>query len=391
MEKNKPIIIQVVDSLLLGGAEKIAVELSEGFLRKGYEVHIIIHEDKITLAPPQGAHLHILSEKRNITGIKFIDRTILAKKLKRIVNLIGHGTSVPPLIISHLSRSHLLCKMAGFKNVLYVFHSTISRSIQNRKKNAIKQFLAGLQVKNLYKRQLLVAVSNGVKDDLVINFGFSEKQVRTIYNPFNFEKIRRLSDEVPDIDQPFPEKYLVSVARIKPEKRHDLMLDILSKLPEDIYLVLVGKEQEPLKSQLQQKAELLGISHRIIWLGQVDNPYPILKQAEALILTSDYEGFGNVLVEALCLGIPAISFDCPSGPSEILTGSLSHFLIPHGDVAGFVERIKSVLTEKPVIDLSEIERFSVEQITEQYLDLYENNLPEPRASVYCCRYGRIDF
>lgn len=98
------------------------------------------------------------------------------------------------------------------------------------------------------------------------------------------------------------------------------------------------------------------------------NPYPIIRHARALVLSSDFEGFGNVIVESLVCGTPVVSTRCPSGPDEILTGGLATGLADL-DVDSLAEAIDRVLSDPPAIPESSVQRFAIETILKRYLEL----------------------
>src|SRR5690606_32684391 len=104
-------------------------------------------------------------------------------------------------------------------------------------------------------------------------------------------------------------------------------------------LVLLGKGKGDQEARLRDSISELGLADRVMLLGYKTNPYPYIKNARALILTSDAEGLPRVLIEALLLGTPVISVDCPSGPREILRGVLSDFLIPMEDESALASAI----------------------------------------------------
>jgi glycosyltransferase involved in cell wall biosynthesis len=104
-------------------------------------------------------------------------------------------------------------------------------------------------------------------------------------------------------------------------------------------------------------------------VGFESNPYPWIKHARMLVLCSDYEGFGNVLVESLVIGTPALSTNCFSGPSEIFTDSMRECLVPTNDTEALAKKMKSFYVKPPKIDRLVLERFEAETVAKQYLEL----------------------
>ena len=117
--------------------------------------------------------------------------------------------------------------------------------------------------------------------------------------------------------------------------------------------------------------EELGLRNKIILPGFQANPYIWMKHADLFVPSSDYEGFGNVIVESIICGTKVVSTDCPSGPSEILTGELAQFLCPPGDPVALAEKIKLALECNLEIKPGYYERFSIENCAEKYLNLID--------------------
>ena len=93
----------------------------------------------------------------------------------------------------------------------------------------------------------------------------------------------------------------------------------------------------------------LGLGKKVIFQAYTDNPYAWIRHADLFVFSSDFEGFGRVLAEALIIGTPVVSTDCPTGPSEILTGVLKDFLVPPGDVNALASKIREALQYYPDI------------------------------------------
>jgi len=110
--------------------------------------------------------------------------------------------------------------------------------------------------------------------------------------------------------------------------------------------------------------------------GFVENPYSYLKKSSIFVLSSAWEGFGNVLVEAMAAGIPVVSTDCPSGPAEILEGGNYGPLVPVGDASKLAKAVVAILKDPPASELliRRAHDFTVEKAVEQYVDLINGKL-----------------
>jgi glycosyltransferase involved in cell wall biosynthesis len=138
---------------------------------------------------------------------------------------------------------------------------------------------------------------------------------------------------------------------------------------EQARLVLLG--QGPETESLKSLAEELGLSERVKFAGFVDNPFKYMANADVFVLSSWYEGFGNVLIEAMATGCPVVSTDCPSGPHEILEGGTYGSLVPIQDPVQMAAAIDATLSDRPDrATLTErADEFSIPRITEQYTEI----------------------
>ncbi len=208
-----------------------------------------------------------------------------------------------------------------------------------------------------------MAVSEGVRKDLVDELGLSDSNVIRIGYPFDFDAIRRQSQEKVD---GFPEDpYTIHVGRFAAQKRHDLLLDTWCALPDAGRLVLLTRSDPSLEQMIAER----GLQGRVQIAGFQPNPYPWIRKARLQVLCSDHEGLPNVLVEALVCGTPIVATDCPSGPKEILTGPLAPFLVPMGDVTALGRAITEALRDPPSLTDLDLTRFEGGKVAEQYEQL----------------------
>jgi glycosyltransferase involved in cell wall biosynthesis len=123
------------------------------------------------------------------------------------------------------------------------------------------------------------------------------------------------------------------------------------------------------RPKIEAMIEEMDLASKVKIIDFQKNPYPYIKAAQALILTSDAEGLPTVLIEALICHTPVISVDCPSGPAEILTTPLDKFLIPMEDINGLAMAITSVDGTKTPIKSKSYQIFSSESVTEEFISL----------------------
>jgi glycosyltransferase involved in cell wall biosynthesis len=315
---NKKRILFIIDSLAAGGAEKVVLTLARTMVQSGHHVTIISVDNKIEYDIDFSADVHTLNfEKSRIepTYYKY------ANRLRRLISKLEADHGPFDLTTVHLQKAHRLTAKAGIKKAYFCIHSTVSQgSLAGR--IGLRLYLKRRRLKKLLDGKNIITVSKGIAQDLLEVVRIKPKSIRTIYNPVDFDLIRRQADET----NPYKnEDYIIHVGRLTPSKRHDILLQAYAKSGIAQKLLLLG--DGPLKESIQQLAHELGIAEKVIFAGFHTNPYPTIKDAKLSVLTSDYEGLPTVLIESLALHVPVLSTDCPSGPREILTGNLAKYLV----------------------------------------------------------------
>ncbi|PQJ39237.1 hypothetical protein BTN99_20595 [Vibrio campbellii] len=188
----------------------------------------------------------------------------------------------------------------------------------------------------------MVAVSEGIRADIVTNFGVDESKVNTIYNLLPFKDIKTKAKLAPEIS--VSQEYICHVGRHSSEKRIDILLLAYKRLVDNGFtesLLLIGDGPERVK--LESMAKSLGLSNKVIFCGFLSNPYPLVSKSKCLVLSSEREGLPTVIIEALCLGVPVVSTNCESGPSEIMQGKLAEYLTRVNCSDDLANKISSVL------------------------------------------------
>jgi len=219
-----------------------------------------------------------------------------------------------------------------------------------------------------------VGVSGGVVRDMARLAGMRPDLFEVIHNPVR-------SSTLPSAEARQEAERLwgcpgggriLTVGSFKAQKNQRLLLQAFARLDQtNTRLMLLG--QGELEQELRRLAEQLGISRRVIFAGFQSDPTAYYRSADVFVLSSDYEGFGNVIVEALANGLPVVSTDCPSGPSEILDGGTFGALVPPGDASALAAAIQAALSSptNPEALQRRAADFSVETAAARYLKLIE--------------------
>ena len=219
--------------------------------------------------------------------------------------------------------------------IVFQIHEVTSRYLASRKNFVEKYFTVPLMKIFLGRCAAVIAVSDPVARDFEGLLSWEKGSVKTLHNIFDVDKINFLSEsEVDDcevLNDLDSRSVVLCAGRLEPEKRFDDLVVAFSKLSKKINCRLLVLGEGSQKKALMELAENLGVSERVFFKGFVDNPFVYMRKADVLVVTSDREGFCNVIVEAMACGCAVISTRC-GGPEDILKGALRKKLLDVGDI-----------------------------------------------------------
>ncbi|MSM40129.1 MAG: glycosyltransferase [Geobacter sp.] len=200
-------------------------------------------------------------------------------------------------------------------------------------------------ITHLYsKADLIVVPSRYIRDELVDRFGVPANKVSIIHNPFDLKAIAQLLLE--PITLPWTDKdvrIVVSAGRLTALKGFDVLIKAFAAVRSKMNVRLMILGDGECDAQLRQLAAELGLTSDIYFAGWQSNPYAFFARADIFVLSSHNEGFGNVIVESMCCGLPVISTDCPGGPAEILGDGEYGILVPPNNPEALADAILRVL------------------------------------------------
>lgn len=313
-DKNIKNVAIIIDSLGGGGAERVMLDLAKGLVDNGHQAHYICLEKRIDHSISSDIPIHILFENQNLKEItKNGNRENSAKKLTELVKCLEKEYGVFDLFLSNLDPTNSVVSLCNFENVRYVLHNSMEEEIRRELKLGPIKYFKKRKLKKIMDSKNLVAVSRGVAEE-AYSYGLIQPlSVETIYNPCDFKYISRLASNHEALLPSEP--YLLHVGRVVKQKRHDVLFKALSLMPGQ-KLVCLCKDV----AKARKLAKKFGVLDRVILPGFTNNPYVWMKNAQLLMLSSDFEGLGMVLAEALSCGTPVVSTNCKYGPAEVLSG-----------------------------------------------------------------------
>jgi glycosyltransferase involved in cell wall biosynthesis len=360
-------IALVIDSLTGGGAEKVMLNLAKGMVELGNKVTLLSLSDQCDYILPDNIDVHYLFQGKASKVDRFWS---IGKSLKALEHWFDDVQSINgqfDLIFSNLNKSNNLLansKLKNNKKLFFIIHNSIEEELIRQKKLGPFAYYYLVKSKALLSGKQLITVSFGIEKEISNGSRIQAASIQTIYNPFDFDEIQSLSiienQDIPDDD------YIIHVGRFARQKRHDVLFAAFKLLAGHYQLVLLCNNPK----KALKLAEKYGITERLILPGFQSNPYNWIRKAKVLVLSSDYEGFGNVLVEALSVGTKVVSTRCPHGPDEILTGELERFLVPRRNDKALVNTIKRALeTDVNCLEAQILQQVSAIKVAKQYLAL----------------------
>tara|TARA_B100000929_G_scaffold188682_1_gene149408 strand:+ start:7478 stop:8578 length:1101 start_codon:yes stop_codon:yes gene_type:complete len=226
--------------------------------------------------------------------------------------------------------------------------------------------------KNSYKNyDHIITQSNDMSFDLIQNFNIPPEKIIKINNPVDNIYIQKLKSEN-NVTLKKDKINLLCAGRLNYQKGFDLLISGLEdflKIEDNIHLTILGEGEDKIKLEKLVKKE--GLQEKITFLGSVDNPYSYMSKADLFVLGSRFEGFPNVLLEALTCGCPVLSNLCPGGIDEIIIEGYNGRTFKY-ELNNLLEQLDKCLNEKynrEVISNDCIQRFGVQNIIKQYNNL----------------------
>ena len=363
--------------------ERVAVNLADAFAEAGCESHLLtLRRHRAPLVPENATvqihHLPIVSWNRlTVIGllIEWLSRLFFNPLLRRS-HFVWTGWLGGPLFRFWLRRfekrhgrvDRLIFRGRGTFEMVWNFRDERLRFVlENIVRPEQRNLKSRLFARCLLDKRHLVGVSQGVVDSAQAycqRFQLTPLSLERIINACPVKRIQSLMlEEDPEIpDEPF----ILNVARLVPQKDHELLLGAYAKAMPEERLVIIGEGH--LQAALEDKARRIGVAERVTFAGTKRNPYPWMRAARLFVLSSRIEGMGIVLSEALACGTPVASVDCPGGIREILKGELEIGIAEHS-AEGLASKMQEILDQGGYEVKPEwLKDFSEETMVARYLD-----------------------
>lgn len=321
-------LLMLITSLAGGGAERVASELSLN-LNPNIDRQIVILTDSVSY-PSNKPPLSL--------GIKFRKPLVLSIPYSFLKGVFEYKKILrkykPEYSLSFLTLDNFINIISNYGNKNTKTIISVHIALSMKFKNSLQDRIAKLVVKKLYnKANLVIAVSEGVRDELIQDFKINPDKVKVLYNPVDINKIKYLSrDQVQDEDW-FNENVpiVINVGRLAKQKGQWHLIRAFSKVRKQVNCRLVIRGNGELKPYLQNLVEELNLTQDVIFLEWKENPFKYISKATVFASSSLWEALPYALTETMACGCPIISTNCKYGPQEILGNNEYGILIPPMD------------------------------------------------------------
>ncbi|RLB77133.1 MAG: glycosyltransferase [Deltaproteobacteria bacterium] len=254
--------------------------------------------------------------------------------------------------------------------IALTFHSPISVKLEKLPTSRARTFKKKIR-KWAPRNDKLIAISNGIREELITRLKVSPNSIDVVFNPVVTPEMTDLAKE--PVEESFFDTgvpVLITAGRMTEPKDFETLLRAFRIVKDQMpcHLLILGEHGKQYE-RLMLLVKDLGLAKDVTFPGFKKNPYKYIARSSVFVLSSKWEGFGNVLVEALALGVPVVSTDCPIGPREILEHGRLGKLVPVGNAPKMASAIIETLNQPPDMKLAKrtMERYTVDRSTDGYL------------------------
>jgi len=357
----KNIGILVYDTSLVGGAERVAINLAKEFSNY-YKVHLIslFNEKKQEMETMEKYKCHTINEKTvSITKKIFM----LSNKLKKY--LIKNEIDILFAITAGVNTVAIMATRGTHVKTVYCEHSNLENRTYG-KKHQLRQYLGAK------KMNKIVTLTERDRDNFIRIFKTPKHKLEVIPNWFNIEQTDNKQYKIDS-------KRIITAGRLEKVKGHDLLVKVAQKVKEshrDWIWEIYGDGKY--REEIEQNIKNNNLQDFVILKGNINNLKDVYKDYAMFVLTSYYEGMPLVLLEAQQANLPIISFDCPTGPSEIIVDSKNGFIIPTYDVEKMADKINELIENRNKREQFSnnakinINKFNKRNVLNKWINLIEN-------------------
>ena len=367
-------LVMVVDTLKRGGLAKVELELAQAFVQQGHRVGLICLNPDQDYALPEGLALHAVWTpvrprfRWQAVGVRRAQQQWIGQTLAAFERQFGAAH----LVLGAGELSLRLMPGLGHPALVVSSHSSQLQAPKGSGQWAqlrlvVKRWRRGARLRALLNGQRVHVVSKGLAQELSDTLKVRPRELVTIYNPFDVAGMREAAMQPTPQSDARTHPFVLGVGEFNARKAFHRLIQALHDGDFQEDLVLLG--QGPQEEALREQAKALGLAERVHFVPFHPGHLALVRKARLLVLCSDSEGLGNVLIEALILGVPVVSTDCPHGPREIIEPLCPAALVSLQELSRLPQVMKQVLAQPYPIPEAYLARYERSQVVAQYLAL----------------------
>ncbi len=364
MSHRSPHLAILVSYSGQGGVEKVIDNLLPALADRGCRIDLLLIRDKGLVAErfPPNVRIVRLRSRHALTALPELTG-YLRKNRPPVLMAVRHRAIKVAVLARRISGADT--------RIVGQIHTTASVAMQNW--NAIKRWRWRRETRRYYHHcDLMVGVSRGVADDIRQMAGLPADRVTAIYNPIitteTMSALPRLPDH-PWLHPPGP-PVVLSAGRLTRQKDFPTLIRAFAIVAKNrpARLIILGEGKE--RPALEALIATLGLQQKVALPGHVDDPLAWMAAADLFVLSSIWEGFGNVLAEAMAVGTPVVATDCPHGPREILHDGRLGPLVPMQNPTALAEAMVRTLASPPAPETLQagLTEFTTATAADRYID-----------------------
>jgi glycosyltransferase involved in cell wall biosynthesis len=393
--RNKVRLLYFHPTTVFGGAERTTTTLLEKLDKSIFEVVLITKKGVFPSLPAnETIYIDDLGVKDGFGGFRALMRDakiiggLIKKKADVAFGMLHYGCIVLSVIKF----------ISGDRVRIVASPRTPSKAAIDfyLKDEPLKKALWNFMIKFFCRySDYVVAASKGIREECISGYKAERKKVIVVNNSVDVQSVTELSAKPVEGETPCDALIISTAGRLAPEKNMEVLLKSFAKLRRDLNVRLWVIGDGPERRNLEYLAASLNLTDSVVFWGFQENPYKFIGRSDVFVHTSLFEGFGNIILEAMACGVPVIATDCPFGPCEIINNGETGMLVPVSDEPALTQALKLVLEDKGLRDLFiknayvRLIDFTPESMVRHYEDIFLNIA---RANVrFQPGEGREDF
>ncbi|NEW60756.1 glycosyltransferase [Sulfurovum sp. bin170] len=368
--ENREKIIFIIHEMSMGGATRVILNLVNNLEEDKFETHLVVFNNRGSLLPKvkKSVTIHNLNSSRVLLGTHKLLYLLLKERPSVVFTGITHVNLTIAMWIPMLK--------LRLKNTKFITREVNIPSVR------AKYLKKSKKMDYIYRRVItrfdrVVAQSQYMKSDIISTYGVDAEKITVVNNPLDAQSINEQLKQRGDKRLLPPDKInIVATGMLRQQKAFEKLLDVFALLDDRYHLHIIGEGPE--REMLERRIDELGIEKKVTLQGLQKNPYPYIKEADLVVLSSRYEGFPNVLLEANTCGKFVVANACPGVNEEIIIDKVNGVLVEDNNSEAFARAIEQYANmrhdEEKIIET--IGRYNVKSIVEIYKNIFTKDISQ---------------